>query len=113
MREKNITKEGIQEVKNLAESYFELGRIKSVQKTSQLLSRATHGLLTVILIMIGMSFFGFALAIYLGGVLDSYSLGFLIVGAIPLLTILLMRIFYKGTLGYLLNFFTRAMTRKI
>lgn len=113
MREKNITEEGMQEIKSLADSYLELGKIKGVKKTSQLLSRASHGLVTVILIMIGLSFFGFALAIYIGGLIESYALGFVIVGALPLLTALLMRVFFKGTIGYLLNFFTRAMTRKI
>ena len=110
---KNITEEGIKEVKDLVESYIELGRIKSVKTASQLLSRATYGLIISILIIMGSSFFGFALAIYIGGLLESYALGFVIVGALPLLIIILIRIFYKGTLGYLLNFFTRAMTRKI
>lgn len=113
MREKNITKEGIEEVKKLAESYFDLGRVKTVQKTAQVLSKAAHGLFTIVLILIGFSFFGFALAIYLGSIIGSYALGFVIVGALALLGILLMRIFNKPTMGYLLNFFTRAMTRKI
>lgn len=113
MKENNTTKEGIEEVKKLAESYFYLGRVKAVQKTAQLLSRATNGLVNIILIMMGFAFFCFALAIFLGEILESYALGFVIVGALPFLLILLMRIFNRGTLGYLLNYFTRAMTRKI
>lgn len=111
MRENNTTKEGIKEAKLLAESYYNLFRVKTVKKSTEVATRATYSVITVILFIISLSFFGFALAIYLGSLFESYSLGFLTVGAIPLLSILLMRIFNKQTIGWLLNFFTRLMTR--
>jgi hypothetical protein len=111
MKENNTTKEGIEEVKHLANSYFELIKVKGVRKTAEIATGATYGLLTVTLIIMCLSFFGFALAIYIGDLLASYALGFLIVGAVPLLSILLMRLLNKQIFNYLLNFFTRIMTK--
>ncbi|HLV41926.1 MAG TPA: hypothetical protein VKY37_06590 [Brumimicrobium sp.] len=112
MKENNTTKEGIEEVKKLANSYFELVKIRGVKKAAEVSTRATYGLLTLILIKMSLSFFGFALAIYVGELLESYALGFLIIGAVPLLAILVMRIFNRPTLRFFLNFFTHIMTRK-
>lgn len=111
MKEKDTTKDGIDEVKHLANSYFELIKIRGVKKTAEVSTRATYGLLNIILVIMSFSFFGFALAIYIGELLESYAIGFLIVGALPLLAILLMRIFNRQTLSCLLNFFTRIMTK--
>ncbi|RYM34693.1 hypothetical protein ERX46_04785 [Brumimicrobium glaciale] len=113
MRENKTTEEGIDEVKRLLKSTLTLLKIKGIKKITGVLANATYGFLKIILIMTGLSFFGFALAIYLGGLLESYTLGFLIVGALPFLAIILMRIFNKYTLRYLLNGFTRIMTKKL
>ncbi|PWH86946.1 hypothetical protein [Brumimicrobium oceani] len=107
------TEEGLQEAKKLLESSWALIKVRGIKKVTAVLANATYGFLKIILMMMGLAFFGFALAIYLGGVLESYALGFLIVGAIPFLAILLMRIFNKHTLHYLLNIFTRIMTKKL
>ena len=112
MKENNTTKEGIEEAKKLANSYFELIKLRGVKKVAEVTTRTTYGLLNLILIKMSLSFFGFALAIYVGELLESYPLGFLIVGAFPLVVILLMRIFNRPTLRFFLNFFTRIMTRK-
>ncbi|HZH87168.1 MAG TPA: hypothetical protein VFD77_07620 [Brumimicrobium sp.] len=111
MKEDTTTKEGIEEVKRLANSYMELIKVRSVRKTSEVATGATYGLITFILIIMCFSFFGFALAIYIGDLLESQALGFLIVGAVPLLAILIMRLFNKHIFSYLLNFFTRIMTK--
>lgn len=113
MKENKTTEEGINEAKRLLESNLALLKIRSIKKVTGVLANATYGFLRIILIMTGLSFFGFALAIFLGGLLESYTLGFLIVGAIPFLAVLLMRLFNKHTLSYLLNIFTRIMTKKL
>jgi hypothetical protein len=111
MRENNTTKEGLEEVKRLAKSYIKLIRVRGVKKTAEVSTRATYSLMTLLLIKMSLSFFGFALAIYLGSLLESYPLGFVIVAAIPLLFALFMQIFNKQTFRFLLDFFTRIMTK--
>ncbi|PKR80010.1 hypothetical protein CW751_12360 [Brumimicrobium salinarum] len=111
MRERNTTKKGIDDAKELANSYFELIKVRGIKKTASVFTKVSYNLLNTILLKMGISFFGFALALYLGSLLESYPLGFLIVGAIPFLAILLMRIFNRQTLQALLNFFTRIMTK--
>ncbi|RFC53835.1 hypothetical protein [Brumimicrobium aurantiacum] len=112
MKENNTTKEGIDELKKLVTTYIALFRIRSMKKATEVTTRVAYSLLVTILTMIGISFLGLALAIYLGTLLSSYALGFLIVGMIPIIAIILMRVFKISTFRYLLNFFTRLITNK-
>jgi len=111
MKEDNPTQKGIEEIKHLANSYIELFKVRSTRKSAEVATGVTYGLLTVILIIMCFSFFGFALALFVGDLLASPALGFFIVGGVPLVTIVLMRIFNKNISSYLLNFFTRIMTK--
>lgn len=105
-------KEGITEVRLLIDSYINLIRLRTHKRGIEIGARITFGLFTIALIIIGFTFLCIALALFLGELFDSYSLGFLIVGAVPILTIILMQIFKKGTHHFLLNFFTKITTRK-
>ena len=113
MRRNNKTEEGIEETKRLLKSTLALIKIRGIKKTTEVMANATFRLTKTTLMITGLSFFCFALAIYLGDVLESYSLGFLMVGALPFLVILLMRIFNKQTIRYLRNTFIRIMTEKL
>src|SRR5690554_2212230 len=111
MKENNTTQKSNEEVKKLASSYLELFKVKSAKKSAQVATGASYVLLTVILIIMSFTFFGFALAFFIGELLGLIALGFVIVGAIPLVTLLLMRLFNRNITDYLLNFFTRLMTK--
>src|SRR5690554_2375141 len=111
MKEDNPTQKSIEEVKKLASSYLELFKVKSAKKSAQVATGASCGLLTVILIIMSFTFFGFALAFFIGELLGSIALGFVIVGAITLFKHLLMHLINRNITDYLLNFFTRLMTK--
>lgn len=105
-------KEGITEVRRLIDSYIDLIKLRTHKRGIEIGSRITYGLFTIALIIIGFTFLCVALALFIGELLGSYSLGFLIAGGVPILTIILMQIFKKGTHHFLLNFFTKITTRK-
>lgn len=111
MKENNPIKTGIKKVKKLVNSYVRLIELRSTKKIAEVTSRVTYGLLTLLLIIMGFSFFSFALALYIGKLLSSLALGFLIVGSLPILIILLISIFKRQALRALLNFFTKIMTK--
>lgn len=101
-------KEGIKEVKHLIETYIDLIRLKGKKSLVEVSSRITFGLLSIVLLSIGFTFFCVALALYIGVLLESFALGFLIVGIVPFLLLFLMQVFKKGTNRILLNFFTKS-----
>ena len=111
MKEENTTEDGIKEIKKLGNSYIELFRIKGIKKSADILTKLSYNMLNIALLKMSISFMGFALAIYLGNLFKNYALGFVVVGAVPLLCILLMRIFNKQTLRYFLSTFTRIITK--
>ncbi|HRN73497.1 MAG TPA: phage holin family protein [Ginsengibacter sp.] len=87
-----------QSVRDYTETQVELLKLKSVQKSAQLFSAgivalilSILGLLVLILISIGLSF-------YLGKVLGSYHLGFFLTGAIYVILALIIFVFRKKLL---------------
>ncbi len=109
---KNPFKGGVEEIKRIINAYFNLIRIRSIKRGAEISSRVTFGLLTIIFILLGSTFFCIALALFIGELMNSYALGFLTVGAVPILAMLLMLIFKEQTYRRLLNFFTKIMTKK-
>lgn len=112
MKIENPIREGVAEIRRIINAYIELIKLKSVKKGAEIGSRITYSVLIIVLIIIGCSFLSIALALYLGQLLGSYPLGFLIVGALPILIMLLMRIFKERAILCLLNFFIKIMTKK-
>ena len=109
---KNPFKGGIEEIKRIMNAYFNLIQIRSIKRGAEISSRVTFGLLTIIFILLGATFFCIALALFIGKLMGSYALGFLIIGAVPIIAMLVMQAFKKQTYLRLLNFFTNIMTKK-
>ena len=112
MENKKTTQKGMEEVKQLANSYFELIKIKSTKKTAKVSARASIGVLYIILILMCLSFLGISLAYFISELVESIPLGFLITGGLPLLILFLLKIFKVSTHRFLLNFFTRIITHE-
>ena len=108
----NPFKQGIEDLKNWLNAHLEIIQLKGVKKAVEVSSKVTFSLFILIFMLLGFSFLSIALALFIGQLLDSYALGFLITGAIPLLIIGLMYLFKKSTYGFLLNFFTRIFTKQ-
>lgn len=108
----NPFKQGIEDLKSWLNAHLELIQLKGVKKAVEVSSKVTFSLFILIFMLLGFSFLSIALALFIGQLLDSYALGFLITGAIPLLIIGLMYLFKKSTYGFLLNFFTRIFTKQ-
>lgn len=108
---KNPIKEGINEIKRWFEANIELIKVKGIRKSVQVVAKLTFSLLIISFIMCGLFFIGISLAFYIGSLLDSTALGFLIVGGFYLLLMAVMMLLRKVIIMSLLNFFTRILTK--
>lgn len=111
MRIFNPIKEGIEEIKNWFNSHIDLLQLQGTKKAVEISAKVSFSLFILIFILLGFSFLSIALALLVGQLLDSYALGFLVIGIIPLLVIGLMVAFKQSTLRLLLDFFTRIFTK--
>lgn len=108
----NPFKQGIEEIKRWINANIELYKIKGIKKTVEVSSKVTFSLIILLFVLLIFSFLSIALALFIGKLLHSYALGFLIVGSIPLLLVLLLSIFKRSFMLVLLNFFTRIIMKE-
>lgn len=104
-------KSGFEEIKRWLELQLDLLKVGGTKKAVEIASKVTFSLLTLLFFLLGFSFLSIALSLWIGELLNSYALGFLIVGAIPIVIVLILVIFKKAVFKFLLNFFTRIITK--
>lgn len=79
-----------QKSKEYIDTQIELIRLKAISKASRIIGKLAVDILKLLLVGISVFFICFALALYLGSLLGSYALGFLVTAGIFILFILLL-----------------------
>lgn|SRR5690554_606735 len=102
---------GFDEIKRWLELQVNLLKVKGTIKVVEVASKITFSLLALLLILLGFTFLSIALSLWIGELLNSYPLGFLIVGTAPILLVGIMFLFKKVVFKHLLNFFTKTLTK--
>lgn len=97
------------EVRRIVESYIELVKIRSIKRTSKVLTKIAFIFIAILLILASVPFLGVALALSLGSLLSSNTLGFLLVGGLFFLLLILLFVFRNFVVKILLNFFVRII----
>lgn len=105
MTETNSTEEK-GPVKNLFSSAVDYGKtslellkVSAVERGSKLMSKLLVGMVLVLLFFFSIVFLNVALALWIGSLLSSITLGFLIVGGFYLLLFILLILLAKKSIG--------------
>jgi hypothetical protein len=92
---------------------YELVRLKTIDKVSDVISSLLPNLFVVILILTFLLFFNIGIAFWVGYLLEKPFLGFFIVSGFYLLTALILYLFlYKRIKRSFYNFIIKRMTKK-
>lgn len=91
----------------IIKNYVELTKLKSADKAARIGAKTTIALIHFMLLMIGILFLSVALSIYLSQITHQPFLGFVIVGALYLLGLLIIRIWTKSLYKRFVDFFVK------
>ncbi len=93
-------------VKNLLNSALDYGKtslelikVSAVERGSKIVSKFIVGIMLVLLFFFSIVFLNVALALWIGSLFSSITLGFLIVGGFYLLLFILLMLLAKKTIG--------------
>lgn len=79
-----------QKSKEYVDTQIELIRLKAISKASRIIGKLAVDIFKLLLAGISVLFLSFALALYLGSILGSYALGFLVTAGIFIVLILFL-----------------------
>lgn len=102
----------IQKVKEYIKTRKSLARLQIVERVSTMLAGVITDGLMVFIGLFALFFLSVALAFYMGEVLDSTSLGFLVVAGIYLIILIIIGLSKKGIESNLINLSIRKFLKR-
>ena len=82
----------VQKLKEYVENYTNLAYLKFVKRVSRIMPGMAVGIISLLFVLFVVFYLSMALAFYIGELLDSYALGFAIMGLFFILLIILILI---------------------